>query len=374
MVEKDKKTWKDTNMLKDGEIIRNYEVLNKISQGGFGQVYKVKLVKLPKTFPKNLKLALNDKLAIKVESKQIKNNVLSLERDILNKFYKNSYFMQCIEYQEYPNYYILVQNLGKTDLQSLVRSRPSKCLNFESTVRLSQYMIQGIKYLHEAGFIHRDIKLSNFLLADPPLNSDFSDRFIIKLIDFGVAKRVITANGILKTAEEAGKAKYVGTVSYSSIRAQELMSPWKSDDLVSCYFCFINMLDPDLLNWRRLRDNKEILKRKKEYSAKKAHTNFPPVAQHFFDEYYNHIISLDYGCEPDYSGIKAMTKNLLKVWNITSGMPYEWEDVDDTPKKPKEVVKEKPNIVKIKEDENNAASWVNRLFINRFLCNRAVVN
>ena len=151
-------------------------------------------------------------------------------------------------------------------------------------------------------------------------------------------------------------------------------SPWKSDDLVSCYFCFINMLDPDLLNWRRLRDNKEILKRKKEYSAKKAHTNFPPVAQHFFDEYYNHIISLDYGCEPDYSGIKAMTKNLLKVWNITSGMPYEWEDVDDTPKKPKEVVKEKPNIVKIKEDENNAASWVNRLFINRFLCNRAVVN
>lgn len=40
----------------------------------------------------------------------------------------------------------------------------------------------GVKYLHEIGIMHRDIKLENIMM------SDSSDSATPKIIDFGLAK------------------------------------------------------------------------------------------------------------------------------------------------------------------------------------------
>ena len=56
-------------------------------------------------------------------------------------------------------------------------------------VKAHRYMTQiisDVKYLHEKGIVHRDLKLDNFLL------SDTTDKALVKLIDFGLSTLIST--------------------------------------------------------------------------------------------------------------------------------------------------------------------------------------
>ena len=50
-------------------------------------------------------------------------------------------------------------------------------------------MAKGLAYLHQLGIIHRDVKTSNFLVADDDT---------VKMIDFGVS-RVLSTSVIMTT-------------------------------------------------------------------------------------------------------------------------------------------------------------------------------
>lgn len=55
-------------------------------------------------------------------------------------------------------------------------------------VELAKYIIQGLSYLHVAGFVHRDIKPANILL------SEYNSRLIAKIGDFGSARHLTNAD------------------------------------------------------------------------------------------------------------------------------------------------------------------------------------
>ena len=62
-----------------------------------------------------------------------------------------------------------------------------KCgMSFRSRLQVALDVIQGIRYLHSQGLIHRDIKLKNVLVSE--LTSDFnhSRRIALKPHAFGV--------------------------------------------------------------------------------------------------------------------------------------------------------------------------------------------
>ena len=81
------------------------------------------------------------------------------------------------------------------NLQSFVKKRRKLC---EKTAKiLFRQIIQGIKYIHSRGIVHRDIKLENILLD---LNN------IVKICDFGVG-RLIKPNTILK--DQCGTPVYM---------------------------------------------------------------------------------------------------------------------------------------------------------------------
>ncbi|KAA6398708.1 MAG: hypothetical protein EZS28_005763 [Streblomastix strix] len=50
---------------------------------------------------------------------------------------------------------------------------------------LMKQILEGIKFIHEVGLIHRDIKCDNILLHSPP----GSGRVYAKISDFGFAKK-----------------------------------------------------------------------------------------------------------------------------------------------------------------------------------------
>ena len=69
-------------------------------------------------------------------------------------------------------------------------------------------MLDAIEIVHEAGFIHRDVKASNFVL-DPTWDT-------VYIVDFGLAK-LHMAWGRVRPARK--KVDFRGTVSFASLNA-----------------------------------------------------------------------------------------------------------------------------------------------------------
>ncbi len=90
---------------------------------------------------------------------------------------------------------IIMEYISGGNLQNFVKKRRKLC---EKTAKiLFRQLIQGIKYIHSKGVVHRDIKLENILLD---LNN------IVKICDFGVGK--ITQKG-QKLFDQCGTPVYM---------------------------------------------------------------------------------------------------------------------------------------------------------------------
>lgn len=105
-------------------------------------------------------------------------------------------------------------------------------------------MLEGIQQVHDKGFIHRDIKASNFLLGD--------DNRVV-LADFGLAKvHLNQRNG--KPLSPRDQVDFRGTISFASLNAHYCKELSRRDDLWSWYFVLLDFYG-ESLRWRKERDN-----------------------------------------------------------------------------------------------------------------------
>jgi serine/threonine protein kinase len=78
-------------------------------------------------------------------------------------------------------YYIVLEYMQGNDLFDYFQARNLKLT--ENRVKEITYQIGiAIKYLHDYGIVHRDLKLENIMMTDSTENS------IPKIVDFGLAK------------------------------------------------------------------------------------------------------------------------------------------------------------------------------------------
>jgi serine/threonine protein kinase len=105
-------------------------------------------------------------------------------------------------------HYIVLEYLSGGDMSALTRNRP---LPIDKAVFYLEQVCSGLAYAHECGVIHRDIKPQNLLLN--------SDRRIVKIADFGVAR--------LEASE--GAITRVGTNIYSAPEHNPLVQTGQLD-------------------------------------------------------------------------------------------------------------------------------------------------
>ena len=147
------------------ELLNKYAPLQKLGEGGFGKVFKVK--RKGKTQPLAIKTPTLDEKAKKYLLKEIKA-WQNLNHPNIVKMY---------DAYEKPTPHIemeCIEGCNENDLEKL-----PKPLNPKEAIKLIKQIAEGLKHAHDKNIIHRDIKPSNILLTK---------NLTPKITDWGLAK------------------------------------------------------------------------------------------------------------------------------------------------------------------------------------------
>lgn len=179
----------DLNLV--GQEISGCVILEKISQGGMGTVFKAKHKALDrivcvKVLSPNLA---KDKKAVGLFLTEARA-VAELDNPNIVQVYNVG--------KEKGFYFIVMSFIDGEPLSHIVRKRPNLPIGF--VVDTFMGVLQGLQAAHQKGIIHRDIKPSNILITK---------ELHPKIVDFGIAKKVDQDKGFTKTTELAGTAYFL---------------------------------------------------------------------------------------------------------------------------------------------------------------------
>ncbi len=182
-----------------GTKIGRYQVIEKIGEGGFGEVFRVEQVE-----------PIRRELALKI----IKPGMDS--RDIIRRFEGER---QALARLDHPNIAHII-DAGATEsgrpyfVMELAIGLPitkycdHHCLTVKERLQLFKQVCQGVQHAHEKGLIHRDLNPCNIIIVEK------DGQPVPKIIDFGIAKSLqghLTGKTVLTQRQI-----FIGTPDYMS--------------------------------------------------------------------------------------------------------------------------------------------------------------
>jgi tau tubulin kinase len=200
-------------------------------------------------------------------------------------------------------------NVAGTSAEPAVASEPEQqeegrftvaALTFTQVAFLGRQMIRAMQCLHEHGYLHRDVKPSNFALGLQP--GTISTCYTI---DFGLARRYVDANGA--HLEPRLNPGFRGTARYASLNAHRNLELSRRDDLWSVFFIVFEFL-VGVLPWAGLSARDEIGAAKEQWLVDSAAEGPSPICTlpHPLPAIFQVLQKLEYGDKPDYDAIVSL--------------------------------------------------------------------
>jgi len=285
-----------------------------INSGSFGDVFEVKdkssgeykALKIPiKTIEKD-----GEKWLLE-EAKVYKN----LNEANLKNIHTGIAMVNVIKSKELKKKIIIMDLLGPS-LEEYINKSKIKKLGLKSIILLTIQMIQILKFIHDNGYIHRDIKPDNFVM-------DYKKQHKVYCIDFGLAKEYIKKNGSHCSYKKG--YKFCGTARYASINAHKGIEQSRRDDLESLAYMIIYLFKCKL-PWMNIKhDNKHekyklILEKKQNIPETELCSQLPKE----FLIFLKYVKTLDFDERPLYSSLINMFKKLYKSRGYKNEH-FEWE-------------------------------------------------
>lgn len=167
----------------DDLIVGHYICLNKIGEGGMGQVFKARQRPLDRV------------VALKVLRRECIDNAKTVQR-----FQRE---MRAVGQLQHPHivrahdadqvnglYYIAMEYIEGIDLARMVKRQGP--LAIHAALDYIRQAALGLQHAHDSGLVHRDIKPANLLVAadkNPNTRSAIKTRWgLVKLLDLGLAR------------------------------------------------------------------------------------------------------------------------------------------------------------------------------------------
>ena len=174
------------------EVVGNYKILDKIGEGGMGEVFKA------------IDVMLEREVAIKVLRPE-----LAGKSEIVARFRKEAVVLAKLNHPNIATLYNFVHHgdryfmvmefaHGRT-LDAIIDCHPNG-LPWRRSLELFLDALHAIEHAHNLDIVHRDVKPSNMMV---------NDRDILKVLDFGIAR-------VLGSARLTRLGLLIGTVRYMS--------------------------------------------------------------------------------------------------------------------------------------------------------------
>ncbi len=173
------------------EQIGNYTILQKLGEGGMGEVFK------------GVDTMLEREVAIKVLRPE-----LSQREDVLQRFRSEAVALGRLNHpnvatvysfaRDGDRYYMALEFVNGEGLDKLIDKRGR--LTWLEAVQFACAALEGLEHAHRLNVIHRDVKPANILVAYTGA---------VKIMDFGIAR-------ILERAHQTRQGYLVGTLEYMS--------------------------------------------------------------------------------------------------------------------------------------------------------------
>jgi serine/threonine protein kinase len=209
-------------------IANKYRVTERLGNGGFGAIFKGENIRT------------NEPVAIKMEAISSETKMLKRETKIYQYLGKAPGIPQVKWYGTKHEYnYMVLPLFGESLL--------SKTFSLIESLSIGQKMVKILRYIHEKGLIHRDVKPDNFVLSQ--------DGSSLYIIDFGLCKKYIDDENIhmpLRT-----ERALVGTPNFVSINVHNGIEPSRRDDLISVAYVILHLVNGGI-PWQAQRENKYL--------------------------------------------------------------------------------------------------------------------
>lgn len=167
-----------SEVLADGELpvggilVDRYQIIQRLSAGGMGVVYKAK------------HLALDDIVAIKLLLKpqdETDSKRFLLEARLATKIkHPNTVYVSDFGLLPDGRTFLVMEYMNGQTLSTALKSGPMEPLR---ACRIAVQIARGLQAVHEQNIVHRDLKPDNIFLLTQDGQSDF-----VKIVDFGIAK------------------------------------------------------------------------------------------------------------------------------------------------------------------------------------------
>ncbi|CAG5112443.1 Oidioi.mRNA.OKI2018_I69.chr2.g6659.t1.cds [Oikopleura dioica] len=293
------------DILKPGDIIKEKWIIVKmIGMGGFGQIYEAKYMKS------------GESAAVKVESSQYDKQVLKMEAEVLQKMKgKSKYICKFFGCGRESKFNYIIMSLLGNNISALRKATDSGYFSTSTALRLGVQMLRAIRSLHDVGYLHRDVKPSNFALG----MGRHSRRLFI--YDFGLARKFADDRGMLRPPRDT-KCPFRGTLRYASLNAHNGQELGRHDDLWSFFYLMIEITYGQL-PWRSLREAERIKHAKMRFDHKRFfELERVPKELKPFREY---LESLDYYTKPNYDYLIGRLEFGMRERKIDKSEPLDWE-------------------------------------------------
>lgn len=182
-----------------------------------------------------------------------------------------------------------------------------------TTLKLGIQMIDALEGTHKLGYIHRDVKPSNYVSGRTK-----NTKGRIFLIDFGLARKYRLPSGEIRPPRKT--AGFRGTARYASINSHKSKELSRRDDLWSVFYVLVEFALGSL-PWRKIKDKDRIGELKEKYTNKELVKDLPKEFYQFMEM----LQKLGYADEPDYDGLRGLLLQVYSRENYPSDLPFDWE-------------------------------------------------
>jgi serine/threonine protein kinase len=174
-------------------VLGNYVILDKIGEGGMGQVFKARHRRMKRLVA--LKMLPSERVQSDLDVERFRREVEVVAR------LEHANIVTAYDADEWNGrHFLAMQYVDGADLASVVRACGP--LNVAHAIGVLLQVVSGISYAHAKGIVHRDLKPGN-LLVDRSGN--------VKVLDLGLAR---VAQDRIDAASLSANGTVVGTVDY----------------------------------------------------------------------------------------------------------------------------------------------------------------